>query len=385
MGLFDSFKNDNATCPAPRPLVADASENFVGGFTFHQFNMILSGACTGITCVVILASMVMHSLRFSNPSEQLKIMRIATLLPLYSIFSIIPICFPNAYVYLVGWIEVFQGIALYTFLMLLCEVLAPHDRHRVDFFASLRIPKRSDKNATTDGLSWLQRTWYFVLQYPIVAVVVAIAQCITEAAGVYCLESSNRHFAHLWLNIGQVLSVSVAIMSIIRFYAHLKSHMQEHKPLTKFLAFKMVIGLVFLEKLIFLILHSTNALKESSTLSYADVYIGIPTMIICIQMVPFAFFFHYAYTTTPYRVSNSRARSGTSQGYSAVDEAEAARTYKVRQYQGGPLGLYAWLAFFNVFEFVREITSTYRMLREGRMRSADLVESEESYRMQYGM
>lgn len=55
-----------------------------------------------------------------------------------------------------GWIEVIQGIALYSFLMLLCDFLAPNDRYRVFFFASLRIPGRKDKTKTTDGLTWLQ-------------------------------------------------------------------------------------------------------------------------------------------------------------------------------------------------------------------------------------
>lgn len=134
-----------------------------------------------------------------------------------------------------------------------------------------------------------------------------------------------------------------------------------------------------------MILHSTNALKETSTLSYADVYIGLPTMIICIQMVPFAFFFHYAYSTEHYRVNGSNARPGNSQEYFAVEKTEAGRTYKLRQYQGGPLSIYAWLAFFNVLEFFREITSTYRMFREGRMGPVVPAESQERYRMQDGM
>lgn len=91
-------------------------------------------------------------------------MRIATLLPLYSIFSFIPICFPNTYVYMFGWIEVVQGIALYSFLMLLCDLLTPNDQQRVFFFASLRIPGRTDKTKTTDGLMWLQvRHWYLLV------------------------------------------------------------------------------------------------------------------------------------------------------------------------------------------------------------------------------
>jgi hypothetical protein len=76
--------------------------------------------------------------------------------PIYSIFSLLSICFPDTYVYLNGWVKFFEGIAMYSFLMLLCDFLAPNDRHRVEFFASLRIPSKFDKSKTTDGLSWLK-------------------------------------------------------------------------------------------------------------------------------------------------------------------------------------------------------------------------------------
>ncbi|KAJ5688771.1 hypothetical protein N7462_003163 [Penicillium macrosclerotiorum] len=377
MGIFTHHDNDNddITCPMPRPLVADAPENFVGDYTFHQFNMIFSGACTAITCLVIFALMFMHAIRYSNPNEQVKIMRIAMLFPLYSILSFFAICFPNSYVYLVGWIEVFQGLALYNFLMLLCDFLAPNDRHRVYFFANLRIPSKTGE--TTDGLSWLNKTWFLVIQYTPVAFVIAIAQCITEAANVYCLDSNDRHFAHLWLNILQVFSEIMAVMAILRFYMNLKSYMKEHKPLYKLLAFKLVVGLAFLEKIIFLILHSTDTLNPTSTLSYADAYIGIPTMIICLQMVPFSFFFHWAYSTRPYELTNN---SG-SREYLAVEETQSGRIYKTNRYQGGFLGLYAWFALFNPVELFREIKATYSMFQASRM----AMDSQGNDRMQYEM
>lgn len=146
-------------------------------------------------------------------------MRIATLFPLYTIYSLLSICFPNAYVYLVGWTKLFQGIALYWFLMLLCDFVVPKDRHRAEFFASLKIPKRYSTSKTTDGLSSLkvsiltymvagyladflrlQSTWFFVLQYPIVAFILAIAQSITQALGIYCLEGNSAKFAHIWVS-----------------------------------------------------------------------------------------------------------------------------------------------------------------------------------------
>ena len=127
-----------------------------------------------------------------------RIMRIASLLPLYAIFSFLSVCFPNAHVYLHGWIDYFQGMALYSFLMLLCDFVTPNDMHQ-GYFASLRIPKKKGSNITINGLVWFQKMWFIVLQYPVVAFVAAIIQCITEASGVYCLESRSANFANIWV------------------------------------------------------------------------------------------------------------------------------------------------------------------------------------------
>ncbi|KAJ5987764.1 hypothetical protein N7481_002974 [Penicillium waksmanii] len=311
-------------------------------------------------------------------------MRIATLFPLYTVYSLLSICFPNAYVYLVGWTKVFQGIALYWFLMLLCDFVTPNDRHRAEFFASLRIPKRYSTTKTTDGLSWLkvgdssdflraQYTWFFVLQYPIVSFILAIAQSITQALGIYCLEGNKANFAHLWastpgITIIGIISLGMAMINILRFHGNLKSHMQEQKPMMKLLAFKLVVGLEFLEQrvkpltikqIVFMVLDATGTLKPSDTLSYADIIIGLPTLIICLQVVPFAFLFYHAYSIKSYTKMNVK-RSGDSQQYLAVVNGETGRP-RVKRYQGGPLGIYAWLALFNPGELFRDIKSTYKM------------------------
>jgi hypothetical protein len=103
------------------------------------------------------------------------------------------------------------------------------------------------------------------VQYPVVAFIDAIATCITEATGIYCIESNKAYFGHLWvshlsvtlgktflkahrqLNIIRILSVSLATIAIIKFYMTLKSHIAQHKLLPKLLALKLIVGLVFLE------------------------------------------------------------------------------------------------------------------------------------------
>jgi hypothetical protein len=83
-------------------------------------------------------------------------MRIINMLPSYSAVSYAAIIWPSAYVYLSGWVEVFQAIALYAFLMLLIDFLAPTDEERISFFASLRIRKTFKKDKYREGLSWLK-------------------------------------------------------------------------------------------------------------------------------------------------------------------------------------------------------------------------------------
>lgn len=45
----------------------------------------------------------------------------------------------------------------------------------------------------------LQKKWIAIFQYPVVAFVCAIATDITQAAGIYCLDSNKPYFAHLWV------------------------------------------------------------------------------------------------------------------------------------------------------------------------------------------
>jgi hypothetical protein len=80
-------------------------------------------------------------------------------------------------------------------------------------------------------------------------------------------------------------------------------------------------------------------------------------MISCIQMLPFAFLFHYAYPIGPYRLPAEDRK------YVAVSpEGGEKPTYS--HYKGGPWGLSAWALFLNPLEFSRDIASMWRLLRQ---------------------
>jgi hypothetical protein len=73
-------------------------------------------------------------------------------------------------------------------------------------------------------------------------------------------------------------------------------------------------------------------------MTYNDIYNGLPSLILCCEMVIIAPFFWYAYPAGPYlrRVhSPETGQSGT--------------------YQGGPMGIYAILEAMNILDIVKEL------------------------------
>lgn len=108
-------------------------------------------------------------------------------------------------------------------------------------------------------------------------------------------------------------------------------------------------------QIIFLILRSTSVLNESSTLTWADVNIGLPTLIISLLMVPFSLFFHYAYSIKPYRLSRI-----------AWDQVENGKNepFAPQQYQGGLFNLRMWfsVSFLLILSVGFEVASLNLLL-----------------------
>jgi hypothetical protein len=81
-------------------------------------------------------------------------MRVSSLIPLYSIFSLLSICFPKAKVYLLPWLEVFQSISLSAFFLLMCDYISPSQKQRDVFFAGFTYQDK--KKGDVNGLMWFR-------------------------------------------------------------------------------------------------------------------------------------------------------------------------------------------------------------------------------------
>ena len=86
-----------------------------------------------------------------------------------------------------------------------------------------------------------------IFQFPLVALVIAVATDATQAGGIYCQWSSKLHFAKFWLNLIKSASLTIAGLSIFRFPGELKIDLAHHQPLRKLFAFKAVVSLTFVQ------------------------------------------------------------------------------------------------------------------------------------------
>ncbi|KAL7919637.1 organic solute transporter Ostalpha domain-containing protein [Trichoderma austrokoningii] len=342
----------NHTCPS-HDLSENATEAIFGTITFFQFDKILAGSCVVVACAIIFIHLLSHTNRLSNPSEQVKIMRISLLVPFYSLFCFLSICFPTAYVYLDPWLEVFQANSLCAFFLLMCDFISPDSKKRSEFFAKMTVLDRKPQPGRASGLPWFRSRWIAVFQYPIIALVTAIATDISEAVGTYCQYKIEPYYTRLWITIVSQTSLTIAVTSVLVFVKTLKSELAVHKPMVKLVAFKLIVFLSFVQSIIFLILQSTSSLNPTSKLTYADLHIGIPALLSCIEMVPISAFIAWAYSVQPYLL-----------GRGADTERLSGPTDIPKSYQGGFLGVRAFLAMLNPRETVEGIVFAFSMITE---------------------
>lgn len=85
-----------------------------------------------------------------------RIMRISLLVPFYSFFCFLSICFPTANVYLEPWLEVFQANSLCAFFLLMCDFISPSSEKRSDFFAKMTVLDKKSQAGKVGGLSWFR-------------------------------------------------------------------------------------------------------------------------------------------------------------------------------------------------------------------------------------
>jgi hypothetical protein len=193
-----------------------------------------------------------------------------------------------------------------------------------------------------------------------------IVAVVTQVFGRYCLESLNPAFSHVWVMVVEAFAVTIAMYCLIQFYVQIKDDIREHKPLLKVAAIKLVIFLSFWQSLLISFLTSTGAIKANKQIQTPDIKVGIPAMLLCIEMALFSIFHFWAFSWKPYTIGSKESERESVPG----DDHRLS-------YVGGFLGFRALLDAFNFWDLIKAVGRGARWVFKGR-KSRHLDESYQS-------
>jgi hypothetical protein len=164
------------------------------------------------------------------------------------------------------------------------------------------------------------------------------------------------------------MAVTIAMYCLIQFYIQLRKALQPHNPLLKVLAIKLVIFLSFWQTFLISILTSTfDILKATPTLAYPDIKVGLPSLILCVEMACFALMHIFAY---PWKVYVTGSEGGK---YPSSTDPAHPDLNNIGPNQGGLLGVRAIADAMNPWDLVKAFGRGMRWAFVGRRHREDDV------------
>jgi hypothetical protein len=144
---------------------------------------------------------------------------------------------------------------------------------------------------------------------------------------------------------------------VIQFYYQLRDDLAPHRPFLKVAAIKLVIFLSFWQTFLISILTSSTlgVLHPTDSIAYPDLKVGIPALLICIEMTIFAFLHLFAFPWQPY--GKSSKVSSYPLASSGMDEPQPK--------QGGFMGINAFVDAMNPWDLVKAFARGMRWLIVG--------------------
>ncbi|KAF2811324.1 uncharacterized protein BDZ99DRAFT_461417 [Mytilinidion resinicola] len=296
--LFGSDKSSNFTCARPKPNEHGAKLSI--GITAKSLMEYMAYACLGLTTASALFLIWKHLHRYTCPKEQRQNVRIIFMPVIFCALELLSIIFYSDSIYLSPLKETYQAFCIAALFLLYVEFVCPDEQMRDAYFNGVENKDRKGNVIPGGSLLWFNRTWIVVFQYPFTKTISCIIEIATQAANKYCMNSLSPKYAHIWLLLADTFLIGGAISAVFRFYGRFKKEFDpKHHALAKLVCFKGVVFFQFFQMIIFGFLAG-KTFRPSKTLTYDDIYYGIPSTLTCLEATAFSFTFHFAYRSRVY-------------------------------------------------------------------------------------
>ncbi|EAW12624.1 OSTA/TMEM184 family protein [Aspergillus clavatus NRRL 1] len=341
-----------------------------GGLTFHELCLIVGGAFAILAATISIYLIMCHATHYSKPIEQRHIIRILWMIPIYSLVAWLSTYFYKSAIYyeLIG--NSYEAFTISAFFALLCHYIAPDLHSQKEYFRGI-TPKQwlwpvpwfqkccgGEKGIwriPRSGLTWFNVVWVGVFQYCLLRVLSTIIAVVTQHFDVYCEESLSPAFSHVWVLAIECVAVSIAMYCLIQFYYQVKEDISQYSPFLKIASIKLVIFLSFWQTTLISFLFSSGAIKPTEKIQEPDLKVGLPNLLISVEMAIFAVLHLWAFSWKPYYLKDSQP-----------DEVTDFYGNGKGLYHGGRWGMKALVDSFNPLDLLKAVGRSVRWLFVGR-------------------
>ncbi|KAL3442193.1 organic solute transporter Ostalpha-domain-containing protein [Aspergillus insuetus] len=340
-----------------------------GGLTFHELCLIIIGAFALVAGFISFYLIMRHATHYSKPVEQRHIIRILWMIPIYALVAWLSTYYYKHAVYFDVLGDCYEAFTIAAFFALLCHYIAPDLHSQKDYFRGIQ-PKnwvwpvnwlqkcsggeRGLWRVPRSGLTWFNVVWVGVFQYCLLRVLMTIVAVVTQKFDVYCEQSLNPAFAHIWVLAIECVAVTIAMYCLIQFYIQIKDEISEYSPFLKILSIKLVIFLSFWQTSVISFLFSSGVISSSKRMAAPDLKVSLANLIISVEMALFAILHLWSFPWKPYAT-----------GFQTDEITDLYGNGKIT-YQGGRWGMGALADSLNPIDLVRAVGRSIRWLFVGR-------------------
>ncbi|KAI0031306.1 DUF300-domain-containing protein [Vararia minispora EC-137] len=274
----------------------------------HRIGWAIAGATAVLTVLISLVSIIQHARNYTNRSQQRQILRILYMPPVYAVISFFSYRFFRSYTYY-SLVETSASCVLrsplFCILLLIDFVAATAVAHRAENAilrkdkTALPIPFCCWRYRPTKAYFMYTLKWS-VLQYVLIRPAISITGIICQAYNVLCESQYSVHFASVYLDSVDFVSISIALYGLIVFYALTREELAGRRPLAKFLAIKLIVFFTFYQSFVFSALQSNGVIHATEFWTATNIADGLNALATCIEMVFFALFMMWAYNWKEY-------------------------------------------------------------------------------------
>ncbi|KAL3474547.1 organic solute transporter Ostalpha-domain-containing protein [Aspergillus californicus] len=342
-----------------------------GGLTFHELCVIVVGAFAIVAGIISFYLIMRHATHYSKPIEQRHIIRIIFMMPIYALVAWLSTFYYKNAVYFDVMGDCYEAFAISAFFSLLCHYIAPDLHNQKVYFRGIQpknwvwpitwLQKCFGGNngiwrVPRSGLTWFNVIWVGVFQYCLLRVLMTIVAVVTQKFDLYCEQSLNPAFSHIWVLAIECVAVTIAMYCLIQFYIQIKDEISEYSPFLKILSIKLVIFLSFWQTTVISFLFSSGVIKSSDKLAAPDLKVTLANLIISVEMALFAILHLWSFPWKPYALGLQ----------SQPDEVTDMYGNGKCTYQGGRWGMGALVDALNPIDLVKAIGRSMRWLFVGR-------------------